>query len=461
MTAPVLTGTGAAFVTGTGSAHVTQRGDDRVPTCVEIGWGWDVTGPGQGAGNWDDVTAYVMELSTSRGRQQELQRFESGTLTVKLDNRDGRFNPWNTVGAYGSGAVRVGCPIRVRISAEKSDPTGSSPALATYDPTDGGFYYAWWGFVTNIDPGWSQGGVVGTCTVQAADLFALLNRADLIAQTFPEAIATTQGGTIIDGVGFEFADDRLVGCLDGSGVKLLFGGAYIYRTTWTHFGDPAPFSPLLLSGVSNPVTSNMLQYLGDISDAGFIDLYATPWNVLAWRGFSEIRNTAFDTTTIFGDNVPTEIPYLDVGPAYDDQNLYNDVSITFDGPSTQSANDTTSIGTYGRRKLQRTFPVQGASVAAVGPDDFVTRYKDPIVRVPSITVSLRSLTNAQRMRVLSLPIGYRVHVVRRPSTGDAITAECYFEGMQLTWLPGMVDVKATLALAPVRPINTYVDPIPS
>lgn len=467
MTAPKLTGTGANFVTGTGSGFVTQRGDDRIPTCVEIGWGWDVTLPGRGAGQWSDVTQYARALTTQRGRSQELQRFESGTLTVTLDNRDGRFNPWNTAGAYGAGNVRIGCPIRVRISAEKSDPTGSSPAVAQFDKTDGGFYYVWWGFVTSIEPDWSDGGVGDSwCTVQAADLFALLNRSDLVNQTFPADINTTQAGSLTSATGvLGTAADRVVGVLDSVGIKTLGAGSYVFRETWTNFGDPAPFTPFVDAGGAFLVSANSLEHLQNIADGCFIDLYATPWNQLAWRPYGEIRNTAFDGTTIFGDNTPTEIPYTDIGPLYDDENLYNDVTEIYGtaafGTSTSNSTDATSIAAYGRRHFEITIPTDGSgNLGTPSTDDFITRYKDPIVHIPSVTVSLRSMTDAQRMRVLSLPIGYRVQVKRRPATGDVLTAECFFEGAQFTWDAGMIDVKAVLNLAPVRPVNAYVDPIP-
>lgn len=472
MTAPVLTGTGAAHVTGTGAGFAPHRGDDRIATCVEVAWNFDPTLP---FGNqWSDVTQYVRSLTTQRGRQQELQQFEAGTLSMRLSNTDGRFSPWNASGAYGSGAVRIGVPIRVRISAEKSDPTGTSPSVAQFDPTDGGFFPAWYGFITDLEPDWSDGGKFdGWCDVQAADAFALLNRADLVAAIF------TSGGTggpfapydLPFVTGFDaaqYSHDRFVQVVDQSGVKPLLRGLYLKYDT-TNYSNvngsgSAPYSPVVQSGALFPVSSNALAHLQDMAECGFIDLYERPDGIVAWRPYSEVRDQVFDTTTIFGDNAG-EIPYMDVGPLYDDQNLYNDTTITLVDSSVQSSADNTSIAAYGRRKLQKTIPalpvVFDASPpfgffasAYIPPSMYVTRYKDPIVRVPAITVSLRGLTDAQRMRVLSLPIGYRVQVKRRPTTGDALTAECHFEGCQLTWDPGMIDVKAVLNLAPSRAVGT-------
>jgi hypothetical protein len=45
------------------------------------------------APTWIDVTPYLLELTSSRGRQYELDRFQAGTAQVVLDNSDRRFDP--------------------------------------------------------------------------------------------------------------------------------------------------------------------------------------------------------------------------------------------------------------------------------------------------------------------------------------------------------------------------------
>jgi hypothetical protein len=42
---------------------------------------------------WVDVTRFVRSVSTRTGRQNQLGRYEAGTATVELDNRDRRFDP--------------------------------------------------------------------------------------------------------------------------------------------------------------------------------------------------------------------------------------------------------------------------------------------------------------------------------------------------------------------------------
>lgn len=64
---------------------------------VEIAF---TSGPYVQSPTWTDVTAYVRETTTRRGRPDEFQDFGPGTATIILDNRDRRFDPLNTAGPY-------------------------------------------------------------------------------------------------------------------------------------------------------------------------------------------------------------------------------------------------------------------------------------------------------------------------------------------------------------------------
>ncbi|MEU9975086.1 LamG-like jellyroll fold domain-containing protein [Streptomyces sp. NPDC051014] len=50
-------------------------------------------GPFSSAYTWTDVSDFVTGLQVRRGRNNELDRIEAGTLSVTLDNSDGRFTP--------------------------------------------------------------------------------------------------------------------------------------------------------------------------------------------------------------------------------------------------------------------------------------------------------------------------------------------------------------------------------
>ena len=63
---------------------------------------------------WTDITADVRDaVDTNRGRQHETDRFQTGTLAFTLDNRLGRYDPWNTASPY-TGKVIPGKPVRLQ-----------------------------------------------------------------------------------------------------------------------------------------------------------------------------------------------------------------------------------------------------------------------------------------------------------------------------------------------------------
>lgn len=50
-------------------------------------------GPFSSSYNWTDISEYVNGFTVRRGRNNELDRIEAGTLSLSLDNSDGRFTP--------------------------------------------------------------------------------------------------------------------------------------------------------------------------------------------------------------------------------------------------------------------------------------------------------------------------------------------------------------------------------
>ena len=112
---------------------------------------------------WVDVTSYVREITTRRGRRDEFQDFGSGTATVVLDNRDRRFDPLNTASPY-NGQLTPRRQIRIRAV------TTSSP-LVTQDVFRG--YISGWP-VSITDAGFDS-----TVTVECFDALGLLDTEEI------------------------------------------------------------------------------------------------------------------------------------------------------------------------------------------------------------------------------------------------------------------------------------------
>lgn len=111
---------------------------------------------------WTDVTSYVRDGTTSRGRPNELSNFEAGTAVLTLDNRDRRFDPFHTTGPY-YGNLLPRRQIRI---------TATIPGDATVYGVFRGFIGGW--PVTITDAGYDS-----TVTISAYDALGLLAEEEL------------------------------------------------------------------------------------------------------------------------------------------------------------------------------------------------------------------------------------------------------------------------------------------
>jgi len=107
---------------------------DSTDVTVEIAFGDD---PLETSPTWTDVTAYVRSLNIDRGRSSEYSDYSAGTARIDLDNRDRRFDPDHTAGAY---APNVKPMVPVRITTQYS--TGTTHTM---------FYGFVLGFPTSYD----------------------------------------------------------------------------------------------------------------------------------------------------------------------------------------------------------------------------------------------------------------------------------------------------------------------
>jgi hypothetical protein len=105
---------------------------------------------------WTDVSEFVREVQTQRGRDNELDDFSTGTMSAVLSNADRRFDPENSGSPY-FGAVTPGRPVRVQ---------------ASYDGgTAQGVFFGW---IDQWDQQYDQPNDA-TVTITASDAFKVLN----------------------------------------------------------------------------------------------------------------------------------------------------------------------------------------------------------------------------------------------------------------------------------------------
>lgn len=129
------------------------------------------SGPYVESPTWTDVTSYVRDITTRRGRPDEFQDFGSGSATIVLDNRDRRFDPLNAAGPY-AGKLLPRKQIRVRAEILIAG------VMQGYDAFRG--YVSGWP-VTLTDAGFDS-----TVTLECFDALGLL-----ATEEIPEDLADT------------------------------------------------------------------------------------------------------------------------------------------------------------------------------------------------------------------------------------------------------------------------------
>lgn len=145
---------------------------------VEIGFGSGYSTP-LASVSWTDVSAYVeaqQQISITRGRQDEFGDVSPSQLRLTLDNRDGRFTPGYSSGAYYPN-VRLGTPIRVSATW----PLSGSPVT----------YRRFTGYVGEWPVEWpDQTSGLSHVTVTASSRTARLGRSAALSNVVSQEILT-------------------------------------------------------------------------------------------------------------------------------------------------------------------------------------------------------------------------------------------------------------------------------
>lgn len=137
-------------------------------------------------------------------------------------------------------------------------------------------------------------------------------------------------------------------------------------------------------------------------------------------------------TYVFGERTDLgEIPYEEIGLDYDPTRLANQVKVT-QASSNQvfSAQDSTSITNFFPRQLTRTVNASSTQECQDAANYLLSRYKNPAVRVSALRLHPSANPTLMWPVCLSLELGTRIRVMRRPpSPAAAIQADCFVENI--------------------------------
>jgi hypothetical protein len=254
------------------------------------------------APSWTDISAYFRSGNTARGRASVDQRFETGTASLVLDNRDGRFTADNPSSPYYPD-VKIGVPIR--ITAEWASVT----------------YPVFYGSARSWPPDYPTGNIDSTVTMPIADGFYNLNLEDLAGQSF-DAQPT---------------DERIIAVLDAIGwpaaLRDIDDGVATVQTT-----DVAQPN----DGGEQPALAHLL----DVAESEVGVLFMGGDGKVVFR--NRVAMSAITSAATFDGE-----DYSEIGLRYDDSILYNDIRVAREDGIQVTYVNTTSVSEHGRRVLTR------------------------------------------------------------------------------------------------------------
>lgn len=326
---------------------------------------------------WTDVSTYAESVSVRRGKARVLDNQQAGTCSVTLDNSDGRFDPSNASGPYYPNVLPM---RRIRIRA-------------TYSATVYGLFS---GFIES----WPQpyGGIaLAHTSISGVDAFKVLNLQKVTA-TYSQELSSDRVTDVLDDLGWPAADR-----------SIDTGNTTVQAST---LAADNPLSHLLTVGESE----NGLLY---IDRDGKLRLIS--------RG--NLVGGLLDTTNYTFGEAPSEKTYEDdVVVTYDDADIWNEISVSSQGVTTQVSSDATSQAQYLKRDLSKTGLLLTSTTEQKAYADFLlASYKDPALRVDRIT--FKTPTSFWD-RVLDRDLGAKVLVNRDPPGGGSISQPSYVEGIQ-------------------------------
>ena len=355
-----------------------------------------------------DISDWVQQFTTRRGSNRvegPVVRYEAGTSSTTLDNRDRRFDPTNLDGPYVAAEVSQITPMRV------------VRHRATWD---GVTYPLWRGSADSWLLGYNSALTVGTVELSATDGFKVLESYDREA-------------------------DAPIGSGEDSGARVT---RILNSVDWETLDRMVNVGDTLLQATTLEDTA--LSELQSVVETEIGEGYIDAQGRYVFRNrtavFEDTRSNTSQAT--FGDG-DGELPYDDVTIEYDDEQLFNLVRITREGGSTQTQQDTISQAQYLVHVYDRSGLLMQDDAAA---DDYagyiLAQSRDPELRFATITINPRRDPDNLFPQVLGREIGDRITVrLRPPGGGDMIEREVWIRGIQHAATPSSWQTVWTLQSA--------------
>lgn len=358
-----------------------------------------------------DVSPYMIDFSTSRGRTNQFDTVKTGTSSLVLNNNDRRFDPINTASPYYDPTEgRSGVVPRRKVTIKSG-----SDHLFTGRILDVDVIY-------EID---NTSRVVLTC----ADDFNLLGSVYFSTDVTPTS---------------ELSGARVTAVLDRSDVN------YPVATRSVAAGTITLGTQQINQGTS------ALAYLQNVTATEQGLFFIAADGVLTYT--NRVTNTFASPAVTFSDaGTGGTCPYSTLQVVYGSDFLYNRVQVTRDGGSTQTASDAASIAEFGTSTLDLGELLFADDTAASTLATYLLDlYKEPTYRFDELQVPVHGLSSTLRTAVNGLDLGDIIRIVKTYSTGSPASISQDFEVGGINHVVTATTHMMTLRIRPAQIVFQFV-----
>jgi len=289
-----------------------------------------------------DVSNRVNRIETNRGRNALIDEFQTGTLTLRIVDQNGDFNPQNVTGPY----YNLLTPMKkVQISATYSGVT----------------YPIFQGFITSYVTTYpdDSGEDLAITTIQAVDAFRLAQNAQ---------ISTVTGATAGD-----LSGTRINEILDQIGWPATMRDVDAGLTTMQ--ADPG-------------TNRTALAALTTVANSEYGALYVDASGSFVFQDRAVTAGSIGGTPTVFADN-GTGITYFDATWILNDVLIFNKATITRSGGTAQVALNQASIDKYFLHSyFLDNLLMQSDAVALQYAQAYVASRAETSIRVDAVVLDL-------------------------------------------------------------------------
>jgi hypothetical protein len=335
-----------------------------------------------------DVSDIALRVSIRRGRNRVLNSFEAGTATVILEDESGSYNPQNSSSPYFGKLL----PLRkIRIFADYDDGGGTDR------------YYLFSGYITSFDNTFKLGlDEVSTVTFQCVDAFRLLQNIQITTVAGSSAGQTTGA--------------RIENLLDLASFPISQRQIDVGETLVQ--SDPGTSRTLLAACQNIEQTELGGFFIDDEGNAVFLSR-------------TTVSQKADETPLLFNDN-GTNISYQSIDFAYDDTQIFNDITITREGGVAQNVQSTSSIETFFIHSGSRSGLLMQTDAEALDQAEMLLNAREnALLRIESIGLNLMDSASSNRIVAgLESDLFTLINVTKTGQAGSSFDLELFVQGIQ-------------------------------